>query len=260
MAPLEGAPPTPPQSPPESPPDAGTGAGRLALVTGGTGAVGGEVLRALAARGVRAAFTFHQSEARAAELARSLGHRALRCDLRDAAALRSALQSLAAEGASPTVFIHCAAISRNARLSELTDDDWNDTHAVNCRAAFIVCQELAAGMKRAGAGDVVLVGALDRAQSLPVPVQFAATQGMLATMAMSLAKELGPFARVNMIALGVLDAGLSRHLDPKLIADYKTFSALRRVGTPAEAARVIAYLALDNRYMSGKVLPVNGGI
>jgi 3-oxoacyl-[acyl-carrier protein] reductase len=84
---------------------------------------------------------------------------------------------------------------------------------------------------------------------------------MLSAMTMALAKELGPSGiRVNMVALGILDSGLSRELNPKLVADYKTFSALRRLGTPAEAAKAILWLALENTYMNGKVLSVNGGI
>jgi 3-oxoacyl-[acyl-carrier protein] reductase len=49
-------------------------------------------------------------------------------------------------------------------------------------------------------------------------------------------------------------------VSPELYADFHEFSALRRSGTPAEVARVIAWLALRNEYMSGKVVPVNGGI
>ena len=107
----------------------------------------------------------------------------------------------------------------------------------------------------------MLVGALDRAQSLPLPVHFAGTQGMLAAMAMALAKELGPAGvRVNVVALGALTEGISRTLSPRALADYQSLSAFRRLGEPAEAARAIVWLALENRYMSGKVLAANGGI
>ncbi|MBW3549150.1 MAG: transcription-repair coupling factor, partial [Actinobacteria bacterium] len=54
--------------------------------------------------------------------------------------------------------------------------------------------------------------------------------------------------------------GLADGLDPKRREDYERFSALRRAGSPEEAARAIAWLALENTYMHGKVLPVNGGI
>jgi len=49
-------------------------------------------------------------------------------------------------------------------------------------------------------------------------------------------------------------------MDPKLIADYKKFSALRRLGSAAEAAQAIVWLATGCDYLNGKVVPVNGGI
>jgi 3-oxoacyl-[acyl-carrier protein] reductase len=84
---------------------------------------------------------------------------------------------------------------------------------------------------------------------------------MLSGMTMALGKELGPRGvRINMVALGLLEGGLSRQIAPALVADYKTFSALRRLGQPDEAARVILWLALENTYVNGKVLSVNGGL
>jgi NAD(P)-dependent dehydrogenase (short-subunit alcohol dehydrogenase family) len=78
---------------------------------------------------------------------------------------------------------------------------------------------------------------------------------------MALSRELGPAqVRVNVIALGPLEQGLSRELPPGALDDYLTFSALRRLGAPAEVARALRWLALENRYLSGKVIPINGGI
>ena len=231
---------------------------RLALVTGGTGAVGSAVLRALAARGVPSVFGYHSSADKAESLSRELGCRALRFDLRDRRAIRTALGGL---DQAPDVFIHCAAVSHHASLAELTDENWDETIQINGRAAFTIGQLLAPSMAQAGGGDIVFVGALDRAQSLPLPVHFAASQGLLSALAMSLAKAVGSGGtKVNMVALGVLDEGLSRSLPEKAIADYKAMSALRRLGTAAEAARFITWLALENSYLSGKVLASNGGI
>jgi 3-oxoacyl-[acyl-carrier protein] reductase len=125
----------------------------------------------------------------------------------------------------------------------------------------VACQELIPAMARAGEGHIVVVGALDRTQSLPLPVHFAASQGMLSAMCMALAKEVGGQGiRVNMVAVGLLDGGLSREISRQSVEDYKTFSALRRVGQPREVARAILWLALENGYMNGKVVPANGGI
>jgi NAD(P)-dependent dehydrogenase (short-subunit alcohol dehydrogenase family) len=80
-------------------------------------------------------------------------------------------------------------------------------------------------------------------------------------MTMALGKELGRDGiRVNMLATGILDAGMSRDMDPRWLADYRTFSALRRTGTAAEVARVAVWLALENSYMTGRVVTANGGL
>jgi len=232
-----------------------------ALVFGGTGAVGAEVLRGLARAGVPTVFTYNRSKEKGEALASELSQRAFHCDIAQPNAIRALLHGLEHEGIAPTVFIHCAAVSQFLSIDKISDDDWHAAHAVNCQSAFVACQQLAPKMASNKDGHVVLVGALDRSQSIPAPVHFAATQGMLSAMTMALAKELGPRGiRVNMVALGILDSGLSRELNPQLVADYKAFSAMRRLGTPAEAAKAILWLALENTYMNGKVLSVNGGI
>ena len=233
-----------------------------ALVFGGTGTVGSEVVRAFAAADVQTLFTFHRSKEKAEALAKETKQEARAIDLREPAAIRALVESLETAGQGPEVFVHCAAVTRPALFGGVSDADWDEVTAVNARSAFVAVQALSAGMSQRKRGDIVLLGALDRAQSIPVPVHFAATQGMISAMTMALAKELGPSGiRVNQIALGVLaEGGVSRDLNAKLVADYRNFSALQRTGTAREVAGVIAWLALENTYMSGKVLPVNGGI
>jgi 3-oxoacyl-[acyl-carrier protein] reductase len=223
--------------------------------------VGTEVLRGLARASVPTAFTWHQSRERALALASELSMRPVQVDLADAMATRGVLRALREEGFVPNLFIHCAGTNPSTSLPNITDESWHKTMAVNCQSAFIACQELTPAMAQAGEGHLVLVGALDRTQSAPSPVHFAASQGALSAMAMAVAKELGPKGvRINVVALGLLEGGLSREVGEKLVADYKGFSALRRLGRPEEAAKAILWLALENTYMNGKVLPVNGGI
>jgi 3-oxoacyl-[acyl-carrier protein] reductase len=135
---------------------------------------------------------------------------------------------------------------------------WDCAMAINVRSAYVVARWIA---ERGKPCDLVLVGGLDRAQSLPLPVHFAASQGALTALVMALGHELGPRGvRVNLVALGPLTAGISTQLAARRRKDFETFSALRRAGTPDEAAKAITWLALENTFIQGKVIPVNGGI
>jgi 3-oxoacyl-[acyl-carrier protein] reductase len=206
-------------------------------------------------------FTYRTSRDKAQALATELSQRAICVDLAEPQAVRALIAQLVSEDNAPDVFIHCAAVHRALSLDQIGDDDWAHVHAVNIQSAFVACQALAPSMIQAKRGQIVMVGALDRTQSFAAPVHFAASQGALSALVMALAKELGPHGIcVNMVALGLLDSGLSSGIHPKLIADYQKFSALRRFGTPSEAAKAILWLALANTYVSGKVLPVNGGV
>lgn len=234
---------------------------RRALVLGGSGAVGGAVVRALVKREIDVIFTYFKSREIATALAAETGARAAQVDLADAGALEAFLHGLAREGPAPDVLIHCAVDTVNAPIEDIHAGAWDAIIHAGGRSAYLAARALAPSMVARGGGDIVFVGALDRGQSLPLPVAFAALQGMLSSMAMALGKELGPRGvRTNVIALGPLDDGIGRTLDPRLVADYLAHSALRRLGTTAEAARAIAWLALENTYFNGKTIPVNGGI
>ncbi len=236
-------------------------AAKRALVLGGSGAVGGAVVEALVGRGVDVVFTFHSARERALAISRAHGARAIAVDLSRPNAVRELVRGLEAEGQAPDTLVHAAGITRARRLGDLGDADWAEMLAVNLTSAVVAAQALAPGLAARGGGDLIFLGGLDRAQSVTAPVGYAATQGALAAMTMALAKELGPSGvRANMLALGLLDEGLSRGMEEALLADYRRFSALRRTGTPAEVARAVAWLALDNRYMTGRVIPVNGGL
>jgi len=233
-----------------------------ALVLGGTGVIGAAVVKALVERGLSTTFTFLRNEEKARTLASSSRATSMRVDLTQSKEILRLFAALDERGVTCDVLVHCAAVHASTKLTELTEEEVDHAVALTGRAAIIAVRELASRLaRREVGGHVVLVTALERTQSLPLAPAFAASQGMLAPLAMSLAKELGPRnILVNTVAGGLVGKGISQHLDPKRVKDYEKLSALRRLGTPEEIAAAVVFLGLDNTYMTGKTLAANGGI
>ena len=217
---------------------------KRALVIGGTGAVGRAVVAELRRSDIDTTFTYFQNATRATELHEALGATALKLDATD----DHAVAAIALDGVD--AIIYCAG-KLEGTLDEL--------YQLNARPLLSLSRAMQSANGDSGC-HLLVVGGLDRAQSLPIPVAYAATQGMVSAMCMALAKELGPHARINMVALGLLDDGLSLGLDDAVRRDFLSYSGLRRFGSAAEAASSIVWLALHARYVSGRVIAVNGGI
>jgi 3-oxoacyl-[acyl-carrier protein] reductase len=110
-------------------------------------------------------------------------------------------------------------------------------------------------------GNMVFTVTLDGLRPVPAPAHFAATQGALSGLVRALAKELGPAnIRVNLVAAGVLETGVSNSLPAPLRAAYTKFSAMGRVGKTSEVAAGIVRLGVHNTVMTGAVLHFDGGI
>jgi 3-oxoacyl-[acyl-carrier protein] reductase len=241
------------------------------LVIGGSGKLGGAVCRALAGRGARVALTFHQNEAAARATEASLpGSRAFPVDLARAAEVAPLVDEAVAWLGGLDALVHCAAVAvgRPDRsgtyeaLDAIDLDSYERLMAVNVRSVFLACQRavrhLPAGQ---GGANFVLVGSVDSEKPLPAPPHYVASRGALRGLAMGLTKELGPRnVRVNVVAPGLLEAGMSRAVPAELQREYLKHSALKRLGKLDEVAALVAWLAVENTYVTGRTIAVDGAL
>jgi NAD(P)-dependent dehydrogenase (short-subunit alcohol dehydrogenase family) len=239
------------------------------IVVGGSGAVGSAIARGLAARGARVGLTFHRGEERARALEAELdGSVAKRLDLEDAAAIEPALRDLAAELGGLDAVVHAAAVPSAAahegwdRLADVDPAALRRLFAVNVESALFVARALDAIVREGAAvKSLVVIGSADGLKPLPTAAAYAASKGALAAMVRALAKELGPRGvRVNAVAPGLLDAGLTRVVPDDVRREYLKHAALGRVGARDEVARVVAWLCLDDTYVTGQSIPLDGGL
>ncbi|MBI3557131.1 MAG: SDR family oxidoreductase [Deltaproteobacteria bacterium] len=239
---------------------------RPCLVFGGTGAVGSEICRKLSRDGAQVTFTYYKNEARARELERELpGSHAVKCDLSDremtaqiiahAAQTMGGLSAMTFAVAPPNHDLH---IDMN-QISRTAMQDMLDFHVA---APFAACQAAVKLLqKNENGANIVFIGSLAGSKAVPAPIHFAASKAALHGLVETMSKELGAQnVRVNVIAPGLLDGGSSSTLSALWREGYKRRCLLRRTGKMSEIAEVVAWFCLENTYITGQAVVVDGGL
>jgi NAD(P)-dependent dehydrogenase (short-subunit alcohol dehydrogenase family) len=225
----------------------------------------------LAEEGAQVAFTYNANEAAARELLPALAAgSSRRLDLRSVAQVERTVADVAEELGGIDAFVQCAAIAvtgnghgagSHQTMADVDEDGWGRIMDVNVKSTFFAVRRVAEVMRGNGGGNVVLIGSVDGLKPAPAPVHYATSKGALTAMASAMAKELGGQGiRVNLVAPGLLEAGLSRDLPEELRREYLKHCGLRRVGRLSEVARVVAWLARHNTYVTGQSILVDGAL
>src|SRR5262249_11755235 len=167
-------------------------------------------------------------------------------------------------------FVQCAGVAvTTARdhggahpiLSQVDERAWDGMMDINVKSTFFAVRRVLEALRASGGGNIVLVGSVDGVKPVPAPVHYAAAKGALTGMIAALAKEVGQDnVRVNLVAPGILEDGISRALDDRLMKEYLKHCGLRRLGRLSEVAAVIAWLVRHNTYVTGQTVLVDGAL
>ncbi len=237
------------------------------IVLGGSGMLGRRICEALGKAGASFGFTYFTGQGVAEDLlARFPGSHARRVDVRDVPALFQACDELCGALSGADALVHAVGIGTARepggfdKIDEIDVEGWDRLWAINVRSAFFAVQRLVPALS-ASKGNIVFLGSIDGLRSVPAPVHYGGSKGALRSMVLALSKELGSKGiKINMIAPGVLEGGLSRTMPADLRAEYIKHCGMKRMGRHEEAASLVAYLALENTYMSGQALIADGAL
>ena len=237
--------------------------GRIALVTGGTGGIGGEIARALKSQGAKVAISGTREDKLRA-LAESLGGDvvALPCDLRNREAVGALCGQAEAALGSLDILVNNAGITRDNLFMRMKDDEWDDVIAVNLTATFILCRTALRGMLRRRYGRIVNIASISGVLGNPGQGNYAASKAGMVGMTKSLAREVATRGvTANCIAPGFIETPMTGALNEKQVETIAAAIPAGTFGKPEDIAAAVAYLASSEaRYVTGETLHVNGGM
>jgi len=233
---------------------------RRALVTGGSGAIGAAICRALARDGVEVIVHANTRLEEARRIAAEIGSpHAIAFDVSDRDATRAALEPLVESGAIQVV-VNNAGIHDDAAFPAMRPEQWERVLAVSLDGFFNVTQPLVMPMVRTRWGRIVTLTSVAADLGNRGQVNYAAAKGALAAASRSLARELGSRGiTVNCVSPGLIESPMSAGaFEPAAI---ERMVPLQRMGRPEDVAAAVAFLASDAAsYITGQVVPVNGGM
>jgi 3-oxoacyl-[acyl-carrier protein] reductase len=228
---------------------------RSVLVTGGNRGIGLAIARRLAAGGDAVTVTSRSGED-------VEGLTVARCDVRDAAAVDEAFGQAEARHGPVEVLVANAGITRDQLLALMSEDDFTAVLDTNLTGAYRVAKRAVRGMIRLRRGRIIFISSVVGLLGSGGQVNYAASKAGLVGMARSLARELASRSiTVNVVAPGFVDTDMTAVLPEDRRAAILAGVPLGRLATADEVAAAVAFLAsADAGYITGAVIPVDGGL
>jgi 3-oxoacyl-[acyl-carrier protein] reductase len=200
-----------------------------------------------------------------AGLAAELRERAfvLPCDLSKAEDVEKLVPAAEeAMGGEVDILVNNAGMTRDMLFARMSDEDWEAVLTVNLTAAFRLSRAVLRGMMRRRSGRIVSISSVVAVVGNPGQANYSASKAGLQAMTRSLAAEIASRnVTVNCVAPGFTASPMTDALNEKQKAAIMERVPARRLGTPAEVASAVVYLASDEAaYVTGQTIHVNGGM
>ncbi|MGI8497638.1 MAG: 3-oxoacyl-[acyl-carrier-protein] reductase [Gemmatimonadaceae bacterium] len=236
---------------------------RTALVTGSTRGIGREIAATLAGCGARVAVVGRDKVA-AVAVAATIGPSAegYAADVADTAQIGTLIADVERSFGGIDILVNNAGITRDNLLMRLKDEDWDAVLDANLRGAFATIRAASRGMMKRRFGRIINISSVVGMIGNKGQANYAASKAGLIALTKSVAKELGSRnILANAVAPGFIDTDMTSALTPEARAALVGQIALERLGTPADIAGIVAFLASDHAaYITGQVFVVDGGM
>ncbi len=237
-------------------------AGKIAVVTGGARGIGRATVERFRAEG--AEVVVWDLDAGPAESPVDGANCIERVDVADASAVAAAAAGLGERLPGVDILINNAGINlaRSPGVAEVTAEEWRRVLDVNLSGALHCTQALLPLLRRRGGGRIVNFSSILAVAGFPGQTAYAAAKAGLLGLTRVWARELGPAGiTVNAVVPGYIDTAMNSAAAAEFRKAIVARTALRRLGTADDVARVCLFLAGDDAaFVTGAAIPVDGGL